>query len=329
MSNFLTNLLLKNHFIIGILFIIFLLFLFAIKDILVMIFISYILMSSLTPFVDFLRHRRVPKLLSVIIPYLSSIILLFVIILPLIPFFTTQVQFLIEKFPRYLDQALRILRIDGRSIDIQTLINSQLRLIGENALSVSSKIFGSLFSFLTIIILTFFLLLDHDNIKNTLINIFPEKNQKKALNIFNQVEFKLGAWLRGQLTLSLFIGIMTWIALTILRIEFALPLAVIAGVLEILPTIGPILSAIPTIIVALSISPTMAVVVIIVYIIIQVVESNVIVPFVMQQAVGFNPIIIIIAIIIGGRLMGIEGALLSLPFLSVLIILKNNILRYN
>ena len=140
-----------------------------------------------------------------------------------------------------------------------------------------------------------------------------------------QIEEKLGNWLRGQIVLSVSIGVTTWVVLTLLGVDFAFPLAVIAGILEIIPTIGPIISAVPAIIVALNISPILAGVVAISYFLIQLLENNILVPRIMQRAVGLNPIVIIIGIIVGSRLLGVAGALLAIPFIVFLVVIYRNL----
>jgi predicted PurR-regulated permease PerM len=146
-----------------------------------------------------------------------------------------------------------------------------------------------------------------------------------VLAIISRVENKLGAWFRGQIVLSFTIGFTTWIALTLLGIPFAPPLAILAGILEIVPTIGPIIAGIPAVIVALSISPILAVVIIAVYIVIQMFENNILVPKIMERAVGLNPIVIIVGVMIGTKFMGVLGALLSVPFIATLAILFKNL----
>jgi predicted PurR-regulated permease PerM len=107
--------------------------------------------------------------------------------------------------------------------------------------------------------------------------------------------------------------------------KFALPLAVLAGLFEIVPTVGPIISAVPAIVVALTISPNMAIIVAIAYILIQFTENHLLVPRIMQRAVGLNPVVVIVGVIAGERLLGIPGALLSVPFISLLFIIAKNI----
>ncbi len=125
--------------------------------------------------------------------------------------------------------------------------------------------------------------------------------------------------------MCLFIGTLTWIGLSILQLPYVLPLALLAGILEIIPTLGPILSAIPAAAVAFTISPTLGFAVIIFYILLQMLENQVLVPKIMEKAVGLNPVIVILGVMIGGNLMGISGALLAIPFMSFLIVLFNSL----
>ena len=142
--------------------------------------------------------------------------------------------------------------------------------------------------------------------------------EKKADQFIDQLEESLGGWVRAELILMVIVGVMTYIGLVLLRVPFALPLAMIAGILEIIPNIGPTLSAIPAIIVAITIQPLMAVGVLALYVMVQVMENNFIVPQVMSKAIGVNPLVTIVALLIGFELAGVTGAVLAVP--SVLII---------
>ena len=133
--------------------------------------------------------------------------------------------------------------------------------------------------------------------------------------------------MRGQLILSLLIGTTTFIGLTLLGVEYALPLAIIAGLLEVVPVIGPIISGIPAVLVALTVSPLLAVLVGGLYLAIQQVESHVIVPQVMKRAVGLNPLLVILAVSVGTRLLGISGALLAVPIAVVIQVVAKEILQ--
>lgn len=326
MKNPIVRYLSGNHFIAAIVFLVALWFLFEIRGILIALFIAYIITAALAPSADFLRKKRVPKALAVLIPYLTTIIMLLALIIPLIPFFIAQLQSLLTSFPGYLDSAARIFGVSIEASQVRGFFEAEFATIGKNAVSLTTSVFGGLFSILTVLIISLYLLGDHDKIKNDIVMLFPKGRQAKIYKTFSQVEEKLGAWLRGQVVLSLFIGSITWLALTVINLDFALPLALLAGMLEIIPTMGPIIAAVPAVIVALTVSPTMALIVIGVYMLIQAVENNILVPRIMEKAVGLHPVAVILGVIIGSKLLGVAGALLSIPFISLVVVVYRNLI---
>lgn len=317
MYQVLKKLYLHNQFVAGILVLGFGWLIFEIREVLVAIFISYIIMAALAPLVARIKLYKIPNGVAVAIAYVMTLVLLFILIFPLISLFIDQVQLLFTNFAVYLNRAAEVVGIRVSASQVQSFLTSESSAIGRNAFSVTQKVFGGVFSSITIFVVSFYLLLDHDNIKHRIASLFPVEKKEGILEVTTQIEEKLGAWIRGQIVLSLFIGVLTYLALLILGIEFALPLAVLAGILEIVPTLGPVIAAIPAIIVALTISPTQALIVAIAYFGIQLLENNLLVPRIMQKAVGLNPVVIIIGIIIGGKLLGVPGALLSIPFMSL------------
>jgi predicted PurR-regulated permease PerM len=174
-------------------------------------------------------------------------------------------------------------------------------------------IFSNIVSVFTIFVITFYLLMERKNLDSLLLYLFGEQKALNAINIINKVEERLGAWVRGQLTLILIIGTMTYVGLTLLGVPYALPLAIFAGILEVIPNIGPIVSAIPAIIVAISVSPWHIVFVIILYFVVQQLENQLIVPIVIRKSVGLPPLITIVSLLIGFRLAGVIGGILAIP----------------
>lgn len=309
-----------NNFLATILLIVFGLFLLEIKEVLIGLFISYILMASLSPAVVWLTKYKIPQFLATFIVFFLALAGFFTVIFPLFPFLIAQMQQLFKTFPLYADRTSELLGIPFDYHAIQTLFSSELGSISQNAFAVTKSVFSGLFSVLSILVITLYMLLDQKHMRKAVVSFFPKYAQEKTFHTMTEIEQKLGAWLRGQIVLSFFIGSLTWVVLTLLHIPFALPLALLAGILEIVPTLGPILSAIPAVIVAFAISPTLSLVVALVYIGIQLLENNLLVPKIMEKAVGLNPIVIIVSVAIGAKLLGIIGALLAIPFLSVLII---------
>ena len=278
-------------------------------------------MASLYPTVLFLKKQKIPNILATLIPHLVLLALFLLLIIPLLPFLTSQIQLLVKDFPQYFENAARVMGFNVDYSSFNTSISDSLSGIGKNIFLITGKAVNIVFSALTIFVISFYLLLYRDSFKLSIVKVFPKEKREKVEDVLHKIEEKLGAWARGQVVLSLIIGVFTWIVLTLLQMDFALPLAVTAGILEIIPTAGPILASIPAIIVALTISPTLALIVAISYFIIQIIENNILVPKIMEKSVGLNPVVVLLAILVGGTLMGIIGALLAIPFLSALIII--------
>ncbi|MBI2033407.1 MAG: AI-2E family transporter [Candidatus Levybacteria bacterium] len=320
MNNPVIHSLAKNQALMTVAFVLLVLLMWKIAPILITLFISFTIMSALYPFVDFLRKAGFPQGLSATIVYLLVLCLIALLVFSLVPFFTAQIQLLFKTFPFYLNKTAQMLGFEIDNRQVQSLLTSELGQIGENALQLTKSLFSGFFTTLTVIVISFYMLLERSKLHKAFITIFPKSQQPKAMKLIQDIELKLGAWVRGQTLLSFAVGTVTWITLTLLGIDFALPLALFAGILEIVPTIGPILSAVPALIVAFAISPTLMFVVVAAYIAIQMLENNILVPKIMEKAVGLNPIVVITSVAIGASMLGVLGALLAIPFLSVLII---------
>lgn len=308
--------LLKNQVIFALCIIFFAWFVIQIREIILSLFLSYIIMAAILPIVTYLRKRKVPKILAVLIPYFVILLFLVILIVPLVPFILGQLKALLIGFPKYLNQSANIFGMNINLKQVEFYLNNQINAIGSNAFLVTTTLFGGLFTIITVFIVSLYLLLYNDSFKKNFARLFHRNQHEKVLATVSLVNEKLGAWLQGQIILSVSIGILTWIALMLLSFPFALPLAILAGVLEIVPTLGPTLAAIPAVIVALTISPTMALVIIVTYILIQTLEGQLLVPQIMKRAVGLNPVAVILGVTIGANLMGLVGALLSIPFIS-------------
>lgn len=321
MTNPIIKYLINNHFLAALIVIALFWLAIELSGILIIVFISYIIMAALSPFSNFFIKKRIPRIFSVIIPYTITIVILVSLIFPLVPFFISQIQLLFSNFPKYIDEIAKTFnfRIDASSI--KNFFESDINTLSRNALSVTTTIFSGFFSTLTVFVISFYLMLQREMLRKQFLAIWPKKLQDHVLKTMVQIEDKIGWWLRGQLILSFSIGFCVWLGLTFLGIPFALPLGLMAGLLEIVPTIGPIIAAIPAVIVALTISPGLAISVVIFYILLQALENHILVPKIMQKAVGLNPIVIIIGVLIGSKFLGILGALLAVPFIALTFIL--------
>jgi predicted PurR-regulated permease PerM len=229
-----------------------------------------------------------------------------------IPSLVLQVNRLLTELPEITERVLPTLNLDIRAI------TQQVAPISENVVKVTVSIFSNAVTLLTVLVFAFYFLLERRNAESVLVAWFGEEGALRIIAALRAVEAKLGAWVRGQLLLMFFIGVFVYVGLMLLHMEFALPLAILAGILEIVPIVGPILSAVPAVLIALATSPFLALSVVALYFIVQQVENNLVVPFVMRKSVGLSPLITIVALMVGGKLAGFTGVFLAVPLLLVI-----------
>lgn len=295
--------------------------LFLIRDVIILLFVAIILMSGLSPMVGFFQTKlKVPRALAISITYLIVFSILAVLISLVVTPLIDQTSKLLVVLPLKIEELLPSLQID------QSLLQQEISNFSKNAFSFTLEIFGGFVAFVSVAVLTFYMLLERENLDKLIAQFFIGR-QERIKKVTERIEDKLGSWLRGQFILSVIIGTLCYLVLFILNIPYALPLAILAGIFEVLPVIGPIISAIPAIIIAYVTAPVLALMVGVSYLIIQQAESHLIVPQVMKKAVGLNPLVVILAVAIGGRLLGIAGALLAVPITVVIQIITQDVLK--
>jgi predicted PurR-regulated permease PerM len=282
-----------------------------IRDILYLLFIAFLLMTALQPLVVLLERIKIPRFIAILVIYAVVFGLFGWILATSIPSIIVQTTRLTQELPGVATKVLPYWRADF------TTISQQIAPIGENIIKVTVDIFTNIITTLAVLMFTFYFLLERRHTKQIITNIFGEIIAVNTVDILKTIEVRIGEWVRGQLILMLVVGIFVYIGLLILRVDFALPLALVAALLEIVPNIGPVIAAIPAILIGLATSPLLALSVIALYIIVQQTEGNIIVPFVMKKSVGLSPLITIIALMVGGKLAGIMGAILAVPLLLV------------
>lgn len=292
-----------------------------IRDIIILLFVSFVLMAALTPIIDKLEQKRIPRTIAILIIYAVLLSIMTLIGTLIVPPLVNQTVHLVSGLPAYIQSIA-----PEANIQINTILQ-QIIPVGGGVIRFSLGVFTNIIAFVTFLVFTFYFLLERKKLNGYLNKMIGKEAGKRFFHIVEEIEFRLGAWVRGELLLMLTIGILTYVGLTIIGINYALPLALIAGLLEIVPIVGPIISAVPAILVGLTVSPGFALVVVALYIIIQQLENSVVVPAVMRKAVGLSPLITILALMIGARLAGIGGALLSIPLVLVLDVVVRHLLH--
>lgn len=189
----------------------------------------------------------------------------------------------------------------------------------QSFVGVTSGIFGGLFSFILILILSFYFAMQERGIENFLKIVIPFDKEVYVINLWKRSKEKIGKWMQGQLLLGILIFVLVYLGLTIFGVPYALTLAILAGVLELIPVFGPIIAAIPAVFLAfLSGGTSLALIIAGFYLLVQQFESSLIYPLVIKKVVGVPPIIVILALIVGAKLAGFLGILIAVPIAAVL-----------
>jgi len=304
-------------------------FLYIIREVVALVFVAVVLSAALDPFVDYFQKHKIPRSVSILVIYLIVFAVFSLVIVLLVPPVSEQIGQLAKSLPDFYERVLVGLHSGDTNTSLPDALGSisdALTQTTKGVFSTLTGIFGGFFSFLSVLVMVFYLVVEEHGLKYFIRFITPDSYRSYVMNLVDRIQDKMGYWVRGQLTLMLIIAIMTYLALTILGVKYALLLALIAGLTEIIPFVGPIIGAIPAIFIAFSDSVFKAVLVAIIYIVIQQLENHILVPKVMQKAIGLNPVIVIIAILIGSQLGGVIGALLAVPVAAMIEVFLSDIL---
>ncbi len=197
--------------------------------------------------------------------------------------------------------------------DLDRTVRSAPQPTSDQVLGAGGTILDIVNTLVTVAVLIFFWLHERARLQRFGLAFLPLERRMGVRLAWNDVEDRLGHWMRGQLTLMGLMGVATGIAYTLLGLPVSLALAVAAGLFEAVPIVGPLLGAIPAVLVAIAVRPDLVLPVIGIYVALQLVESNVVVPMVMRNTVGLSPFIVIISILFGATLGGLFGAFIAVP----------------
>jgi len=315
--------------------------LFFIKDLILILVVSIVIASAIEPAAVWAKERRFPRLPTILSVYFFTGVILiglfYFLFLPLLG----EISGFVRSFPEYsnaiivdptlsqnvnstglLDSVKQVIS----SENIISQVNAFVSSLSKGLFSSVSFVFGGALSFILIIVLSFYLAVQEDGVGDFLRVVTPWKQEKYVVGLWARSKKKIGLWMQGQLLLAVIIMILVYLGLLLAGVEHALLLAVVAGMLEIIPLFGPILAAIPAIFVAFaSGGTTLALVVVGLYLIIQQFENHLIYPLVVKKVVGVPPMISILALLIGGKLAGFLGILIAVPIAAIIMELFSDI----
>jgi len=293
-------------------------FLFFIKDIIFALFASLFLMTILNPMVTKLSKIKIPRAVSIIVTYILVFGLFGVVIVSIVPPLVEQTTNFANSLPANLKNLGIFTYLEG---DVAKELVTRLGGIPAQIIKAGVSFFSNAVSVLVVLVFTFYLLQARDKLDVQLGLFFGDEKRKELGKLIDRLEVRLGGWARAQIALMTIVGFITYLGLVLLGIPFALPLAILAGLLEIVPILGPFLAAIPLVIIGLSISPVMGLAVVALAFLVQQLENYVLIPKIMQKSAGVSPIITLLALAIGAKLAGVFGILFAVPVVITLQVL--------
>ena len=308
--------------------------LFLVRGVLLLIYVSALLAMGLAPLVGALERRPLP-VVSRQLPRWGAILIMCLGFLALlagfgrlvVPPLISQTRALWLALPQILGQAQQWLIDRGvlsQELSFRDAVE-QAPVFGSDAVSTVvaaiGGLIGGVFGLVTILILAFYLLVDAENIVRGFVRLFPQAQRPRVESACRRIAGKVSGWVGGQLLLALIIGSSAALALFLLGVPYFYVLALVAAIGELIPIVGPLLAAIPAVIVALTVSPALALAVAGFFFAQQQVENHLLAPKVMEQRVGVSAVAVIIALLVGGSLLGIVGAILAVPTAAILQVL--------
>ncbi len=287
------------------------------SDVLIAVLLAIIIAASLDPFVSWLERRRIPRLIGTLAVY---ILLLFVIALVLyivVPIFLTEMNGILENSQDIFGSLIESLGI--QSTVLQTIISAINEftngLLGGQTTLVSflSQMLGGLLLATIVFVISFYLTLGRDGVERFMQAIVPFQYHKKMLMVYERIRIKIGYWFAGQILLSVIIGISVFIGLSLLGVKYAFVLAVAAAAFELVPFVGPIFTGGIAVLTAFTQSGSLGLYTLIFFVAVQQIESNLILPIISRYTLNLNPVIVIVALLIGGEAFGVIGAVIAVP----------------
>ena len=307
-----------------------LLALYLLKEVIGIFLFALIIASAIAPFADWLESKGLPRvlgvlllylvvfglaalLLSLIVPYVSQELLQLTVNLPIIlTKVTTSLDTVQQQSSKYFDFASEIQ-------NMLDYFSAYLQQFSQSAIGIIVSIFGGIFSFAAIVIISFYLSVMKGGIDTFMKSVMPEKYEAYVVSLWKRSEAKVGRWLQGQMLLALIVGLAVYVGLSLMHVKFALILGVLAMILEIVPIAGPVLAAIPGVLLGFLGSPVQGLWILLFYFAVQQLENHILAPIILGKTTGLNPVTVIIALLVGGQLAGISGMLLAVPIATVIV----------
>ncbi len=322
-----------------------------IKDIIIIFLVALFLSAAFNPAVDKLEGYKIPRALGIIIMYTIVLGVLITMFTSLIPIIAEQITtiaisisnlitnlvnepasdgFILKYFSPYINQFVENVdqsQLISGATDALKEVGSQLTGFAGNAIGAIFAIFNGLFNLVLVLIITFFMILNKQNTSDFFHSLFPHKYSAYISLKTKQISIRIGEWIRGQIILAFAMAILVWIIFTIIGLDFAITLAMVAAIGEFLPYLGPLITFFSALLIAINQDPLLVLWLFPAYAVIQFLEGNIMVPLIIGKSVGLNPIVILFALLSGATLgvqlggspaLGLVGMIIAVPVANII-----------
>lgn len=318
--------------------------LFLVKELLIIVLASIVIASAIDPFVRLLGKIKIPRPFAVGIIFSGLIAFVASATYILVPIFVEQLSGFILIIPDFLSRLdflaqgntyfaelniLKDIQTQLSNVDVVSTVKASLLGVGGGIVHTAEVVINSATQLVLITVISFYFAVQEKGIENFLRVIIPLKNEAYAIGLWKRSQAKIGKWMQAQLVLGLIMGLLTFIGLWVIGLrEYALFLAILIAVAELIPLFGPILAMIPAIFLGFTAAgPEVGLMVTGLYIILQQFENHVLVPLVNKKLVGVPPLLVILSILIGGILLGFWGLILAVPIAAAILEFTRDILE--
>jgi predicted PurR-regulated permease PerM len=304
--------------------------LWAAREALMLVYISALVAMGFSPLVRHLERprkhqRRVPRWLAILLIYSAILAIIMLVGLAVIPPLVAQAEALWTRMPAEFNKFQSFLvehRLMTRPVTLQEAVQNAPTGTGGNAvgtvLVAISSLIGGVFGLITILILSFYLLVEADAMFEYIVRFVPAARRGDLATAVRQAVVKVSAWLRAQFVLAGVRGVCAAVGLWLMDVPYFYVIALVAAIGETIPIVGPVIGGVTAVAVAITVSPKLALTVGAYFLVLHQLEANVLVPKIMERRVGVSPVAVLVALLIGGALWGLVGAILAIPTAAIL-----------
>ena len=312
--------------------------LWAAREALMLIYVSALIAMGFAPLVQIIERprsgarARIPRWLAILVIYMAIVVVLLLVALAVVPPLVAQAAALWARMPDEFDRFQRFLiryKLMQGPISLAEVVQNAPSGSGSNAvgtvLVALSSLVGGIFGFITILILSFYLLVEAKSMFEYVSRFIPPGRRGDVAKAAREAVVKVSAWLRAQFVLAGVMGTFAAVGLFLMGVPYFYVIALVAAIGETIPIVGPVVGGVTAVVVALSVSPKLALMVGAYFFVLHQLEANILVPKIMERRVGVSPVAVLVALLIGGALWGLVGAILAIPTAAILSIIVDQI----